>query len=75
MKPFKKYITESKTDSLKDAEKELKKKGEVHIILRSTDTWANIDDIQDGIGYGIDQFDNDIEINLVKDKYQIVENK
>ncbi len=72
MKTFKEYTNESK-NSMKTAEKILKKYGEVHITITSTDTWANIDDIIDGIGYGIDQFDNDIEIDLSKDKYQIVE--
>ena len=59
--------------SLKDAQKELKKNGEVHITMGKTDTWANIDDIIDGIGYGFDQFDNDIEINFKKDNFTIVE--
>ena len=67
-----KELFESKS-SLKDALKELKKNGEVHITMGKTDTWANIDDIQDGIGYGIDQFDKDIEIDFKKDSFQIVE--
>ena len=59
--------------SLKDAMKIFKKEGEVHITIGKTDTWANIDSIEDGIGYGIDQFDKDIEIDFKKDKFQIVE--
>jgi len=59
--------------TLKDAMKVYKKKGEVNIIMGSTDTWGNISDIEDGIGYGINQFDDDFEIDLKKDSFEIVE--
>ena len=71
---FKEIFIESQSD-LKDALKEIKKNGEVHIIMGDTDIWGNISDIENGIGYGLDQFDNDFEINLKKDRFEIVESK
>jgi len=67
-----KEIFEAKS-SLKDAIKELKKNGEVHIIIGKYDKWAHISDIEDGMGYGIDQYDKDIEINFKKEQFTIVD--
>jgi len=67
---FKELFESSK---LKDVMKVYKKNGEVHITMGKTDTWANIDDIEGDIGYGIDQFDKDIKINFKKDSFTIVE--
>ncbi len=59
-------------NSLKNLEKILKKDGVLEII-DSRDLWVAIDDIVDGIGYGTDQFDNDVEINFSKDAYRLAD--
>jgi len=56
---------------LKDVKAIFKKKGQVDII-NDKDLWITIDDIEGDIGLGMDQFENDVEINLKKDNYDLV---
>ena len=56
---------------LKDVKAIFKKKGQVDII-NDKDLWITIDDIEGDIGLGMDQFENDVEINLKKDSYDLV---
>lgn len=60
----------SKT-SIRTLKKILKDKGQIEIIMGATDTWAMIDDIDGDYGYGMDQFDKDIEINLKTGDYKV----
>ena len=55
----------------KDFIKKLDKDGSVEVIIGATDTWAMIDWVDDGVAHGIDQFDNDVEIVLAKDKIRL----
>ncbi len=59
-------------NSIKNLEKMLKKDGQIEII-DDRKLWVIIDDIVDGIGYGLDQFDNDVEIDFSKDTYRLVD--
>ncbi len=67
-----KDIIEAKNskDAIRNLEKILKKDGQIEII-DDRKLWVLIDDIVDGIGYGLDQFDNDIEIDLARDDYRL----
>ena len=67
-------LNEGDSSTVKKMIKLLKKKGQIEIVMGDTDTWATIDDIDDGVGYGIDQFDDDIEIDLDKDNYTVENN-
>ena len=64
-------LNEGDSSTVKKMIKLLKKKGQIEIVIGDTDTWAVIDDIEDGIGYGINQFDDDFEIDLDKDNYTV----
>jgi len=67
-------LNEGDSSTVKKMIKLLKKKGQIEIIIGDTDTWAVIDDIEDGFGLGMDQFDNDVEIDLDGGSYSVVEN-
>ena len=57
--------------SQKDLEKRLKKYGDVPVIAEEQDVWINIERVEDGIAYGIDQFDDDREIDLSTEKISL----
>ena len=63
-------MNEAKYLTQKDLEKRLKK-GDVPIILFGDDIWVNIDSVKDDIAYGIDQFDDDREIDLSTEKISL----
>ena len=69
MTKFKDLIEVSKV-KIKDLQKIIKKDGQVMIITQD-DIVVAIDDIDGDMGYGLDQFDNDVEINLKKDKFRL----
>ena len=57
--------------SIKDLKKAMKKDGQVMVITGSTDLMVVIDDIEGKYAYGMDQFDNDVEIDLNKETVTI----
>ena len=70
MADFKDYFTES---IIKKAEKLIKKNGYV-LLKGDKDIEIYIDEITDGWAFGMDRFDNDVEIDLNgKDKYTVLE--
>ena len=68
-------LNEAKGSSIKDLQKVIKKQGQVMVITGGTDIMVVIDSIEDGYAYGLDQFDNDVEIDLKKEKVTISEAK
>ncbi len=66
---FKELFIESK---MSDVQKRFAKDGEVQIIT-ADGIWVLVDEIEKNIAYGIDNHDNEVEINLTKDKYNIAE--
>ncbi len=73
LKEILKNINEGDSSTVKKMKKLLKKNGQINIIMGDTDTWASIDDIDDGVGFGMDQFDNDIEIDLEDGIYTVTD--
>jgi len=65
-------IIEGDSKIVKKLKTMLQKNGHIEITYGGTDTWASIDTIEDGYGYGLDQFDKDIEIDLDNDDYLLV---
>ena len=60
-----------KQKSIKELKKLLKRDGYIAIIMGETDTWGSIGEIDGDIGYGIDQYDDDFEINLKTGDYTL----
>ena len=69
---FKELFEKQKTISAKELTN-LVKKGDVPVIIQGQDIWVNIDSVEDGIAYGIDQFDDDREIDLSKETVRLAE--
>ncbi len=69
---FKEFLKESSNTSIKELKKRLKKDGYV-MIINSDDIVISVDEIDGDTAYGMDQWDNDVEIDLKKDKYSIDE--
>ena len=68
-------INEGDSSTVKKMKKLLKKNGQINIVMGDTDTWASIDSIDDGFGYGMDQFDKDIEIDLDGGNYSVTKDQ
>ncbi|MCD6435382.1 MAG: hypothetical protein J7L15_03260 [Clostridiales bacterium] len=57
----------------KELQKLIKKNGDTPVIILGQDIWVNIETVEDGYAYGIDQFDDDREIDLSKETLQLAE--
>lgn len=75
MEKFRAILEKSKKVGEKELAKLVKQNGDVPVIILGQDIWVNIEQVEDGYAYGIDQFDDDREIDLSKETLELAEAK